>query len=227
MLMAMRKDDVDIEAEDAPARAIELPSPEQADADGLLAIGGDLEPETLLAAYSRGIFPWYSEDYPIMWWSPDPRMVLFPAEFHISRRLQRRLRQDRFRHSWDAAFAEVIGACATIPRAGEDGTWILPDMLDAYQRLHELGHAHSLEIWEGDALIGGVYGVLLGQVFFAESMFSRRTDASKMALAHLVERALCDGWRLIDSQFHTDHLASLGAREISRSEFLDLIKAAI
>ncbi len=218
----MRKDDVDMKTEDATVGSIAFPSPEQADADGLLAIGGDLEPETLLAAYSRGIFPWYSEAYPIMWWSPDPRMVLFPAEFHISRRLQRRLRQDRYRHSWDTAFAEVIRMCASIPRAGEDGTWILPEMLVAYHRMHELGHTHSLEVWEGDALIGGVYGVLLGRVFFAESMFSRKTDASKMALAHLVARGLDEGWRLIDCQFYTEHLASLGAREISRSEFLKL-----
>jgi len=199
---------------------IKFPSPMSADDDGLLAVGGDLEPETLLAAYSNGIFPWFSEQSPILWWSPDPRMALFPDEFHCSRRLQRRLTQPCYRHSWDEAFADVIQTCAAIPRAGENGTWILPEMIRAYERLHLLGFAHSLEVWEQDELIGGLYGVLHRRVFFAESMFSLRTDASKMALAHLVVRAKAQGWRLIDCQFHTAHLASLGAREISRAALL-------
>lgn len=202
---------------------IEFPDPSQADEDGLLAYGGNLEAETLLAAYSKGIFPWFSEENPILWWSPDPRMVLFPGDFHCSRRLGRRLRQPQYRFSWDEVFDEVIRTCAEIPRQGETGTWILPEMLEAYSRLHQLGHAHSLEVWEENELIGGLYGVLHKDVFFAESMFSRRRDGSKMALAKLVERAVNEGWKLIDCQFHTGHLESLGAREISRDEFLKLL----
>ena len=200
-----------------------FPDPEQADADGLLAIGGNLKPETLLAAYGKGIFPWYAENQPILWWAPDPRMVLFPDEFRCSGRLARRLNQDRYSFSWDNSFASVIRICAAIPREGQDGTWILPEMIDAYLGMHALGHAHSLEVWEGDELIGGIYGVLLNGVFFAESMFSRKRDASKMALARLVERARAEGWKLIDCQFHTGHLESLGAREIDRRQFVALL----
>jgi len=203
---------------------IEFPDPSLADEDGLLAYGGNLEPETLLAAYSKGIFPWFSEENPILWWSPDPRMVLFPDEFYCSQRLSRRLRQPQYRFSWDEAFGDVIRTCAEIPRQGETGTWILPEMLEAYIRLHRLGHAHSVEVWEGDELIGGLYGVLHKGVFFAESMFSRQRDGSKMALANLVERALAGQWKLIDCQFHTGHLASLGAREIPRDQFLSLLE---
>jgi len=202
---------------------IEFPAPDLANEQGLLAIGGDLEAETLLAAYSRGIFPWYAEGQPILWWSPDPRMVLFPDEFHCSRRLARRLGQSRYRISFNEAFSPVIQACARIPRKGEQGTWILPEMVAAYEHMHVLGHALSVEVWKGDDLIGGLYGVFHQGVFFAESMFSRKTDASKMALAGLVKRAAGQGWKLIDCQFHTEHLASLGAREISRQQFLELI----
>lgn len=204
-----------------------FPHPDHARSDGLLAIGGDLEPATLLEAYRMGIFPWYGEGSPILWWAPDPRMVLFPDEFHASRRLRRRLRQPRFRCSWDTAFDEVIATCASIPRKGEPGTWILPEMMRAYRRLHALGYAHSIEIRDGDALIGGVYGVLLEGIFFAESMFSRATDGSKMALAHLCQRALDAGWQLIDCQFYTEHLASLGAREIPRREFLEFLPSGM
>lgn len=203
--------------------AIKFPDPSEADEQGLLAMGGNLEPETLLAAYSGGIFPWFSEGDPILWWSPNPRLVLIPQQFHCSRRLARRLKQGRYRFSWDEAFEDVIKTCAEIPRKGESGTWIIPEMLAAYRRLHELGHAHSVEVWEGSELIGGLYGVLLNSVFFAESMFSRKTDGSKMALAKLVERAGRERWKLIDCQFHTGHLESLGAKEISRAEFLTLI----
>jgi len=201
-----------------------FPDPQTAGAEGLVAVGGDLEPETLLAAYAQGIFPWYAEGQPILWWSPDPRMVLFAGEFHCSRRLARRLKQSQYRFSWDEAFHEVIRACAE-PRDDEGGTWILPEMIAAYERLRLLGHAHSIEVWEGKALIGGLYGVLLNRVFFAESMFSRRTDGSKMALAQLVKRARSENWKLIDCQFYTAHLASLGARRISRSEFLAIVRS--
>ena len=203
---------------------IEFPDPSQANEEGLLAVGGNLEPETLLAAYANGIFPWFTEESPILWWSPDPRMVLFPDEFYINSRLQRRLKQPQYRFSWDEAFGQVIQTCADIPRRGETGTWILPEMLTAYTWLHELGHAHSIEVWNGHELIGGLYGVLLNHTFFAESMFSSRRDGSKMALAKLIERAKAEGWRLIDCQFHSQHLASMGAREISRSDFLSAIR---
>ena len=203
---------------------IKFPDVSEADGQGLLAMGGNLEPETLLAAYSRGVFPWFSEGDPILWWCPDPRLVLFPEQFHCSKRLARRLKQKRYRFSWNEAFEEVIRTCAEIPRKGESGTWIIPEMLTAYRRLHELGHAHSVEVWEGSELIGGLYGVLLNRVFFAESMFSKQTDGSKMALARLVERAKCEQWKLIDSQFHTGHLESLGAREISRDKFLSIVR---
>ncbi len=204
---------------------IQFPDPSQATDEGLLAVGGNLEAETLLAAYSKGIFPWFSEGDPILWWSPDPRMVLFPDEFHCSRRLARRLRQQKYRFSWDRAFEDVIRICAEIPREGESGTWILPEMIDAYRGLHELGYAHSVEVWEDNDLIGGLYGVLLNRIFFAESMFSRKTDGSKMALAMLVARAKEEGWKLIDCQFHTGHLERMGAREIGRPAFLAFIGA--
>ncbi|MDX8411766.1 MAG: leucyl/phenylalanyl-tRNA--protein transferase [Mariprofundaceae bacterium] len=202
-----------------------FPDPSLASADGLVAIGLDLSPETLLEAYAKGIFPWFSEGEPMLWWSPDPRMVLFPHEFHVSRRLRRRIHQGRFRISEDQAFADVMHHCAA-SRRQEDGTWIVAEMIEAYVRLFELGHARSVEVWDGDALVGGLYGICLGKVFFAESMFSRRTDASKIALAHLVERARREGWALIDCQFNTRHLASLGARLIPRRVFLQTLNHA-
>jgi len=202
---------------------IEFPDPEKADADGLLAAGGDLTPETLIAAYRKGIFPWYEAGGPILWWSPDPRMVLFPDAFHCSRRLARRMRKKSFRVSENEAFTEVVTACTN----RQEGTWITPEMIAAYTRLFEVGHARSIEVWEGDALAGGLYGVSMGRVFFAESMFHRRTDASKIALAHLVGQACQNGWMFIDCQFHTEHLASLGAIEIPRSKFLHLLKRAL
>lgn len=203
---------------------IEFPDPETANEDGLLAAGGNLKPETLMRAYSQGIFPWYDERTPILWWSPDARMVLFPDEFHCSRRLARRMRQPGWRCSWDEDFAGVIHACA-VPRGDGEGTWLLPEMIAAYRELHALGQAHSVEVWFEGELVGGLYGVLLAGVFFAESMFHRRRDASKMALASLVQRAKSGGLRLIDCQFHTPHLQSLGARMISRRQFLDLLHA--
>ena len=201
---------------------IVFPDPETANADGLLAAGGNLEPATLLAAYSQGIFPWYDAQTPILWWSPDPRMVLFPQDFHCSRRLARRMRQPVWRCSWDEGFDAVIDACAE-PRGEDAGSWLLPEMIEAYRRLHALGHAHSVEVWFGDELAGGVYGVLLNGVFFAESMFHRRRDASKIALAFLVQRARAEAWTLIDCQFHTAHLESLGAAPIPRRRFLALL----
>lgn len=202
----------------------DFPPVEQAleDPPGLLAAGGALTPDWLLAAYRRAIFPWYSEGQPVLWWSPDPRMVLVPAEFHASRSLRRTLRRGHFSVRLDSAFAEVIEACAA-PRDGASGTWITPAMQRAYRRMHELGHAHSVEAWDRDRLVGGLYGIAIGGVFFGESMFSRATDASKVCLAHLARHLESLNFAVIDCQMTTAHLASLGAREIERARFRELI----
>lgn len=193
--------------------------------NGLLAVGGDLSATRLLQAYRRGIFPWYSAGQPILWWSPAPRMVLCPAEFRVSRSLRRSIRRRGYRVSIDQAFASVIRACAE-DRPGSPGTWLVPDMLAAYCALHAEGHAHSIEVWLDGALVGGLYGVAIGQMFFGESMFSRMNDASKVALALLSELALAHPFRLIDCQVYTPHLASLGAREIPRDEFERILAEA-
>ncbi|APX93942.1 leucyl/phenylalanyl-tRNA--protein transferase [Halomonas sp. 1513] len=193
------------------------------DPDGLLAAGGALTPAWLLAAYRRGIFPWYSDDQPILWWSPDPRMVLFPADLKVRRSLAKRLRNGGFSTSIDRAFASVIAACAEC-RAAHEGTWITSEMRDAYLALHRLGHAHSVEVWRDDALVGGLYGVAIGRMFFGESMFSRERDASKVALVTLARHLEAHGGGLIDCQMHTAHLASLGARDIARDAFLDYLE---
>jgi leucyl/phenylalanyl-tRNA--protein transferase len=193
--------------------------------NGLLAVGGDLSATRLLQAYRRGIFPWYSAGQPILWWSPAPRMVLRPAEFRVSRSLRRSIRRRGYRVSIDQAFASVIRACAE-DRPGSPGTWLVPDMLAAYCALHAEGHAHSIEVWLEGALVGGLYGVAIGQMFFGESMFSRMNDASKVALALLSEVALAHPFRLIDCQVYTPHLASLGAREIPRDEFERILAEA-
>jgi leucyl/phenylalanyl-tRNA---protein transferase len=190
--------------------------------NGLLAAGADLSPQRLLAAYSRGIFPWYSEGQPIMWWSPDPRMVLVPAELKISRSLSKTLRNKNYAVRFDTAFREVMLACSA-PRGGQAGTWISPEMIEAYCTLHEMGYAHSAETWIDDELVGGLYGVAIGKMFYGESMFARQTDASKIALAHLVRELTARSYGLIDCQMTTAHLASLGGREISRSDFLLII----
>ena len=190
--------------------------------DGLLAVGGDRSPERILSAYRRGIFPWYSEDQPILWWSPDPRTVLFPAALNISRSLRKILRQQRFRVSLDQAFGAVIQACAE-PRAGSTGTWITPEMADAYRELHARGAAHSVECRHNDRLVGGLYGVAIGRVFFGESMFSREPNASKVAFCHLVRQLQAWGFGLIDCQVYSGHLASLGAEEIPRRRFIQYL----
>lgn len=186
--------------------------------NGLLAAGGDLSPERLLAAYQRGIFPWYSDGQPILWWSPDPRMVLYPERFHASRSLRRNARRQPWQFTVNRAFAGVIDACAA-PREHQEGTWITPEMRRAYIRLHELGWAHSVEVWLDGALVGGVYGLAIDAVFFGESMFSSVTDASKLALKYLCEQLVRDSFRLMDCQMHTAHLASLGATLISRDAY--------
>ena len=194
--------------------------------NGLLCMGGNLEPETILTAYSRGIFPWYSEGQPILWWSPDPRMVLFPDEFKVSKSLAKTIRADKFEIRFDSAFAEVMAACAA-PRGERLGTWILPPMQAAYTRLHEIGFAHSAEAWRDGELVGGLYGIAMGQMFYGESMFARETDASKVAFVAMVEKLKQDGFGLIDCQQETNHLASFGARAIPRKQFTQHLQELI
>jgi leucyl/phenylalanyl-tRNA---protein transferase len=214
-----------LSAHDAPEW---FPPPEQAleDPPGLLAAGGDLSPARLLAAYRRGIFPWYSPGQPVLWWSPDPRAVLFPEEFHCPRSLAKTLRNGGFATSIDRDFAAVIDGCAA-PRVASPGTWITSEMRAAYRELHRLSHAHSVEAWRNGTLAGGLYGVRLGGVFFGESMFSAVRDASKVALAHLVAACLRSGVAVIDCQLYSRHLASLGARTIPRPQFQGLLREQV
>jgi len=202
-----------------------LPDPREALAEpnGLLAAGGSLEPEWLLASYVRGIFPWYENGQPILWWSPDPRMVLAPPELVVSRSLAKTLRNSKFEVTADTAFADVIDACAA-PRRYTDETWITLEMATAYTRLHELGRAHSFETWLEGRLVGGLYGIAIGGVFFGESMFARRSDASKVALAHAARYFHDCGIELIDCQVPSGHLYGLGARNVSRDEFLSALR---
>ena len=187
--------------------------------NGLLAAGGDLMSERLLDAYRHGIFPWFNVGDPILWWSPDPRMVLFPNEFKVSRSLLKTLRRGKYEVRADTEFEQVMRACA-LPREGQDGTWIQEEIIEAYVRLHQMGLAHSIETWMDDELVGGLYGVSLGRMFYGESMFSNKNDASKIALAHLVDQLKHWGFGMIDCQMNTPHLASMGAREIPRRQFL-------
>ncbi len=204
-------------------RQLRFPDPGLADADGLLAVGGDLSVKRLLLAYSMGIFPWFSDDSPILWWSPDPRLVLLPGDLRITRSLRRTLKKNVFTVTFDRAFREVITACSCIPRRDGQGTWITPEMINAYCQLHEAGHAHSVESWHEGRLAGGLYGVALGSAFFGESMFSRATDASKVALVHLVRRLVLWDFRIIDCQVTSAHMMSMGAHEMSRPDFLRII----
>lgn len=206
---------------------IVFPPPEEAEPDGLLAVGGDLSSERLLLAYQLGIFPWYSERQPILWWSPDPRLVLEPEEFHVSRRLRQILNKGVFKVTFDQAFESVIRACASAPRPGQDGTWITPEMQEAYIRLHKEGFAHSVESWLDGELAGGIYGVSLGRCFFGESMFSQKSNGSKVALARLVERLKAWKFSMLDAQMPTRHMISLGAKEIPRAAFLKRLKEAL
>jgi leucyl/phenylalanyl-tRNA--protein transferase len=196
------------------------------DPNGLLAAGGDLSPERLIDAYARGIFPWFGEDDPLLWWSPDPRMVLYVRELHVSRSLRRVVQSGRFEVTLDRAFREVMAGCAE-PRRGQEGTWITPEMTEAYERLAALGYAHSVEAWEGGALAGGLYGVAVGRMFFGESMFARASDASKVAFVHLVRQLERWNMPLIDCQMSTPHLASLGARDIRRADFVREVRRLV
>ncbi|MGE5667016.1 MAG: leucyl/phenylalanyl-tRNA--protein transferase [Betaproteobacteria bacterium] len=195
--------------------------------DGLLAAGADLSPARLVDAYRQGIFPWYGEGQPILWWSPDPRMVLYLSEFRVSRSLRKRLRRREFDLRVDTAFDAVIEACASVPRGQGGGTWITGAMIDAYRRMHRRGYAHSVEAWRGDELAGGLYGLSFGRMFFGESMFARQTDASKVALAGLVGLLRQRDVPLIDCQQETGHLASLGARPIPRERFAQHLRELI
>lgn len=201
-----------------------FPPAQLATREGLLAVGGDLSPERLLLAYREGIFPWYSQGQPILWWSPDPRMVLFPDELVVSKSLRKVLRKNIFRTTIDRSFFQLITACAQTRIDKGEGTWITDEMIEAYDRLHRMGYAHSIEVWHGSSLVGGCYGVALGRCFFGESMFSLMDNASKIALVQLVEYLKTRGYVLIDCQVPTDHLKHMGARNIARSTFLRLLE---
>lgn len=211
-------------------KKIAFPDVEMASPDGILALGGDLSPERLLLAYRSGIFPWYSEGEPIVWYSPEKRMVLLPGQLRISDSMRQLMRKDLYRITWNQSFEQVIRACQASPRKDQDGTWITDDMLQAYIRLHELGYAKSIEVWRKsqsdgeEELVGGLYGIDLGHVFCGESMFSKESNTSKLAFIHLAQKMEEGQYRMIDCQVYTSHLASLGAREIPRKKFTRLLR---
>ena len=200
----------------------EFPDPRLTDAEGLLAIGGDLHPETLVKAYSIGAFPWFNEEDPILWWCPDPRLVLFPSEIHVSKSMKQVLKKGLFSYSMNTCFDEVIQQCRTLRI--EEGTWISAEITEAYSTMHQLGLAHSVEVWLNEELVGGFYGIQLGKVFFGESMFSKVSNASKAALIYFCLHCLREGIQIIDCQQSTAHLISMGAKEISRDAFLLLLE---
>jgi leucyl/phenylalanyl-tRNA---protein transferase len=208
-------------------RSIEFPDPDEADESGLLAVGGDLSIERLKLAYSKGIFPWYEDGMPILWWTPDPRMVLFPGRMIISHSLKQSIKRKQFIITIDHAFEKVIKNCAKTPRKGEKGTWITREMRNAYIRLHEAGYAHSAEAWLDGELVGGLYGVALGKAFFGESMFHQVTNASKVAFYHLIEKLNKWNFEIIDAQVYTNHLESLGGEMIPRSQYMQILESAL
>ncbi|MDX2247034.1 MAG: leucyl/phenylalanyl-tRNA--protein transferase [Bacteroidia bacterium] len=204
-----------------------FPPPHLSNRDGILAVGGDLSPERLLLAYSMGIFPWYSEEDPIIWWSPNPRLVLYPSDLKISRSMRPVFNQGKFIFTTDQAFREIISSCRQSPRKGQRGTWITDEMLEAYCLLHEEGFAHSLEVWEKDNIVAGLYGVSLGSCFFGESMFTRVSNGSKAGFIYLVQELEKRGYDLIDCQVYTDHLSSMGAVEVPRKKFLTQLENSL
>ena len=208
-------------------RQYPFPDPAREEYGDLLAVGGDLRPERLIAAYSRGIFPWYDETSPILWWSPDPRLILRTKWLHIPRRLKRAARQSPFSITVNTAFESVIRSCAGVERTSGIGTWIVPEMIEAYIRLHRLGYAHSVETWLGERLVGGIYGVALGRIFFGESMFYTESNASKIALLGLMQILEKYGFAFLDCQQTTAHMLRFGAREISRQEFVGQVRQSI
>ncbi len=203
-----------------------FPDPRLAHENGLLAVGGDLRPERILLAYRMGIFPWPSEGMPLLWWSPQPRLIVDPHKLHVPRSLRKHMRKQPYRITFDTAFAQVIAACARTTRDGQDGTWITADMQAAYTELHHMGFAHSAEAWQGDTLVGGLYGISLGGTFFGESMFARAPDASKMAFVTLAEQLARWSFALIDCQMTTEHLLRFGAFEVDLETFLDRLGRA-
>lgn len=200
--------------------ALLFPSPEQASDEGIVAVGGDLKPERVMLAYRKGIFPWFESDDFLLWWSPDPRMVLFPEQVKISKSMRAVLRKKQFEVTFNKAFDSVVEACAKVKRFGQNGTWITPGLMEVYSTLHTQGHAHSVEVWEEGVLVGGLYGIDLGTVFCGESMFSKANNASKVALISLAKELKKNKYKLIDCQVPTQHLASMGAESIPRTEFL-------
>ncbi len=204
-----------------------FPDPSEAEDGGLLGVGGDLHPRRLLQAYASGIFPWYNEDQPILWFSPDPRFVLFPQRLHVGRSLKKRIRRGDYRITLDTAFDQVIRGCKLAYRPGQGGTWITPDMEQAYNDLHAHGYAHSVEAWHGGHLVGGLYGVSLGKLFAGESMFALESDASKVALVWLVRQLIDWGFELIDSQVPTDHVERFGGESIPRARYLELVRRLV
>ena len=202
---------------------IQFPDPDQADDDGLVAVGGSLSPDFLLAAYSQGVFPWFNEGEPILWWSPNPRMVILPGKFKCSKSLMQTLRSGKFKISMDQNFEDVIRKCSAIKRPGQQGSWITNDMIEAYIKMHEEGWAHSVEVYLDEVLVGGLYGISMGKAFFGESMFHLVRDASKVALYYLVGLAVKWDFHFIDAQQSTAHLKSLGAEDMPRHEFLKLL----
>ena len=206
---------------------IAFPRPELADDNGILAVGGDLRPERLLFAYQTGIFPWYEEGLPIIWHSPDPRTVLELSDVHVPRSLRKTMRRGVYDVRMDTAFEQVVEACSHVPRPGQDGTWITEEMKDGYAELHHLGFAHSVEAWQDGELCGGAYGVSLGRAFFGESMFARRSDASKVAFISLAEQLVAWEFDFVDCQVHTEHLERFGAKEWSRERYLDALGVAV
>ena len=203
--------------------ALLFPSPEQASAEGIVAVGGDLQPERVMLAYRKGIFPWFESDDFLLWWSPDPRMVLFPDQLKISKSMRTVLRKKQFEVTFNKAFDQVVEACAKVKRFGQNGTWITPGLMEVYSTLHIQGHAHSVEVWEEGSLVGGLYGIDLGTIFCGESMFSKSSNASKVALIFLVKELKKNKYELIDCQVPTQHLASMGAESISRTKFLSFL----
>ncbi len=209
-------------------KSLDFPNPDFADSHGLLAIGGDLRPERLLIAYKKGIFPWYGENEPILWWSPDPRLVLYPDELITTKRLERTIRQNKFIITFDKAFRDVITSCAQIRIESGEGTWLNMDLINSFCELHRQGYAHSVEAWNRDGrLVGGLYGMAIGSVFFGESMFFRERDASKVAFVTMIRRLKPFGLKLVDCQVPTRHLMSFGARLIPRRQFLNLLRLRI
>ena len=203
---------------------ISFPHPSYSNEDGILALGGDLSPNRLLFAYENGIFPWFNEGEPIIWWSPDPRFVLYPDDLKVSKSMRPYFNQGKFKVTYDTVFREVMVSCQQSPRQGQLGTWITEDMIDAYVKVHELGFAHSVEVWDDGQLVGGLYGISLGKIFFGESMFQRKSNASKFGFITLVRKLKSLGFNLIDAQTPTKHLGSLGAKNIPREDFLAILK---